>query len=104
MQKMDFDFIVKFKNFYEDEINCYLTMEYVRGLELFDVKRDIGLFFSKQKKLKSSEFCLILEYFPKNKLQFYIGSIVLVIEYMHSLGIIYRDLKPENIMVDSKVH
>lgn len=57
MQKMNFEFIVSFKNFYEDESNCYLTMEFVRGLELFDVKRDIGF-----KKIKA-----------KFKISFYIN-------------------------------
>jgi len=35
--------------------------------------------------------------------QFYIGSMILAIEYLHAQSIIYRDLKPENIMIDDKV-
>lgn len=35
--------------------------------------------------------------------QFYIGSMILAIEYLHSLGIIYRDIKPENIMISAEV-
>lgn len=35
--------------------------------------------------------------------QFYIGSMILAIEYLHLQKIIYRDLKPENIMIDHKV-
>mgnify|MGYP002620721451 CR=1 FL=1 len=35
--------------------------------------------------------------------QFYIGSMILAVEYLHAQGIIYRDIKPENIMVDSTV-
>lgn len=34
--------------------------------------------------------------------RFYVASIILAIEYLHSKSIIYRDLKPENIMVDKK--
>lgn len=52
-------------------------------MELFDVIREIGL-------LSTSDS------------QFYIGSMLLALEYLHSKGIIYRDLKPENIMVDDK--
>lgn len=98
MQKMNFEFIVSFKNFYEDESNCYLTMEFIRGLELFEVKRDIGSKIIKKLYLEN-----LLEYFTKSKLQFYIGSLVLILEYMHFINVVYRDLKPENIMVDSKV-
>ena len=31
--------------------------------------------------------------------KFYIGQVVLALEYLHSKGMIYRDLKPENILV-----
>lgn len=31
--------------------------------------------------------------------QFYVGTMILCLEYLHSRSIVYRDLKPENIMV-----
>jgi serum/glucocorticoid-regulated kinase 2 len=36
--------------------------------------------------------------------KFFIGELLLAIEYLHSKNIIYRDLKPENIIIDDKGH
>ena len=52
-------------------------------MELFDVIRQMDLLDNEQS-------------------QYYIGSMILAIEYLHSLKIIYRDIKPENIMIDDK--
>ena len=50
-------------------------------MKLCDVIRGIGLCGTKDAK-------------------FFVGSIILALEYLHHNQIIYRDLKPENIMVD----
>lgn len=81
---MDFPFVMKFYRSFKDNSNIYFLEEYVKGIELFDAIRDIGL-------LKTYDS------------QFYTGSLILALEYLHSLSVIYRDIKPENIMVDEKV-
>ncbi len=73
--------------------------EYVKGIELFDAIRDIGWIDTLKKIYKN--FCLgLLKTYDS---QFYTGSLILGLEYLHSLSVIYRDIKPENIMVDEKV-
>jgi len=41
-------------------------------------------------------------FFKEDEARFFIGQIVLAIEYIHSLDIIYRDLKLANILLDAQ--
>jgi len=78
--KIDHPFIVKLVKCLEDKKNIYFLMEYLKGKELFYVIRDIGLL-------------------NKEQTNFFIASMLIAINYLHSRKIIYRDIKPENIVV-----
>ena len=77
-------------------------MEYIKGMDLFDVIRQLGKKSINKLFLKNS-FWKKIGLLTTNEAQYYIGSIILAIEYLHLNNIIHRDIKPENIMIDDKV-
>jgi cGMP-dependent protein kinase len=81
--KVDHPFIMKMVKYLKNETHIFFITEYIRGKELWDVMRDIGL-------------C------DKSQTQFYGASMLSAINYLHQHHYIYRDLKPENIMINEK--
>jgi cGMP-dependent protein kinase len=78
--QIDHPFIVKLVKTLKDTKFVYFLMEHIKGKELFDSIRDIGLL-------------------TKPQAQFYSASMMLAVEYLHERKFIYRDIKPENIIV-----
>ena len=81
--KTDHPFIMKMVKYLKNENYIFFINEYIKGKELWDVIRDIGLL-------------------NKEQTQFYGASMLLAINHLHKKKIIYRDIKPENVMVNVK--
>lgn len=75
--------IAQYVGAFHDERCVYLVMEFVCGGDLFSHLRR-------------------LVRFKKRTVEFYAAQALNVLDYLHSLGIVYRDLKPENILLDRR--
>mmetsp|Transcript_9701 Transcript_9701/g.18500 ORF Transcript_9701/g.18500 Transcript_9701/m.18500 type:complete len:820 (+) Transcript_9701:37-2496(+) len=84
-EQMNHPCIIRLHATYVDDTDIYFLQEPALGGELFE-------------KLRRSR----LRRFDNNTARFYVASVILAFEYMHSKEIIYRDLKPENILLDGR--
>lgn len=80
--QLDHPLIVKLVRTFKDSRRLYYLMEFICGMDLFDVLRKMQL-------LKECDA------------RFYFGCITNMVEHLHERDILFRDLKPENIVVDS---
>ena len=83
MLSLDHPFIVKMVKSLRNNSYCFILMEYVNQINLDD-------HLTKKRTRKN-----IYE------TQFYIGSILLMLEYLQKKYIAHRDIKPANIMIDT---
>jgi len=82
LAETDHPFIMTYVKSFETSKYVYMLTEFISGGELFDAIRTISTALSPVQA------------------QFYIGSLVLVLEELADRHIVYRDLKPENVMLD----
>lgn len=81
IQACDFRFITELQYYFTDNTNLYFVMPFIVGGELFSLMRKLG---------RLSE----------NSARFYAAQLIMVLEYLHNVGVVYRDIKPENILLD----
>ena len=80
---LDHPFIVKMVKSMKNNLYCFLLIEFVNGKNLND-------YLSSRTILNNI-----------NETQFYVGSMLLMLEYLQKKYIAHRDIKPGNIMIDS---
>eukprot|EP00418_Pyrodinium_bahamense_P079416 CAMPEP_0179068150 /NCGR_PEP_ID=MMETSP0796-20121207/29857_1 /TAXON_ID=73915 /ORGANISM="Pyrodinium bahamense, Strain pbaha01" /LENGTH=693 /DNA_ID=CAMNT_0020765203 /DNA_START=15 /DNA_END=2096 /DNA_ORIENTATION=- len=81
LQLIDHPFCLKLVRSFKDANCVYFLTELVTGGELLDALDHIGVL-------------------DLNQAQFYLGSLIVVFEYIHEKNVVYRDLKPENVLLD----
>lgn len=81
LERVEHQFVVKYVKTFKDESRIYILLEFIQGKTFYEVLR-------------------ILNVVNMPKCKFYSCCLLLILEHLHSKGIIYRDLKPENIIVD----
>jgi cGMP-dependent protein kinase len=81
LAEVDHPFIIKYVRSFRSDTQVYLLTELVTGGELLDVLDVLGLL-------------------GRSQAQFYTGSLVLALEFLHARRIAYLDLKSENCMID----
>eukprot|EP01006_Ploeotia_vitrea_P065158 TRINITY_DN903_c0_g1_i1.p1 TRINITY_DN903_c0_g1~~TRINITY_DN903_c0_g1_i1.p1 ORF type:complete len:482 (-),score=21.38 TRINITY_DN903_c0_g1_i1:318-1562(-) len=86
MQRIRCMFTVNLLDHLQDEAYVYFVMERAEGGELLDYMKKYGL-----------------EEMPKLA-PWFIGEVVLALQYLHDHGIIHRDVKPENILLTGDFH
>ena len=84
MLSLDHPFIVKLVKTLKNDLYCFYLMEFIKG-------KNFGSYLAHSATPK-----LHIE-----NTRFYIGSILIIIDYLQKKYIAHRDIKPANIMIDS---
>ena len=83
LMQLDHIFIMKLVKTLKDPQRIYFVLEYVRGMDLFDVLRAMNTVSESDSK-------------------FFTACLIVIFSHLHERDIIYRDLKPENVVVDEE--
>lgn len=81
--QLDSTFIIKLVKTFKDEKRLYFLLEYVRGVDLFEVL--------KRKNALAEE-----------EAKFYIACVIEILEHLHERQVIHRDINSESLIVDEE--
>jgi len=81
---------------FQDQDNLYLVIDLMTG-------GDLRYHLSRRTTFTENESSILIFIQMFNGfLEFFICSLLIILEYLHSNGIMHRDIKPENLLLDSK--
>ena len=83
MLSLDHPFVVKMVKSMKNQHFCFLLIEFINGINLDQ--------YLSNRENKQNIY----------ETQFYIGSILLMLDYLQKKNIAHRDIKPSNIMIDN---
>ena len=83
LMQLDYSLIIKLVKTFKDPLRIYYLIEYVKGIDLFDL-------------------LIELDVIREDTAKFYVACFILTLEHLHERNIIHRDLKPENVMIDEE--
>ncbi len=81
MESVDHPFVPKLYQLVNEKRYCVIFQQFIQGQSLYDTIREIGI-------LSTTDS------------QFYVASMILLLEYLAGMEIVVRDLKPDNLIVD----
>lgn len=85
LQTVDHPFIIRLVNHFEEHDWMYLLTEFVTG----------GMLIGALNQLDPGKRGI-----PPRQAKFYLGTLLLALQYLHSHSVVYRNLKPEIVMLD----
>ena len=83
LAKLNHPFIVNMHYAFQDNDNLYLVMDMLSG-------GDLRYHISRHRK------------FSEEQTRFFIGCMIIALDYIHANNVIHRDIKPENLVLDEK--
>jgi len=81
--QLDHCMIIKLVKTFKDSERLYFLLEYVRGIEMFELLKKRNAFSDTDAK-------------------FYTACVIAILEHLHERDIIHRDINPENLLIDEE--